>query len=167
MLQRARERLFDLGCEWRGGIVGQTFILPVHVGELGLEEDVLPPQTAGRKCAGERLSDAGFEVVPALIRRVDPAKTRIDGHTRERSRVAFLPRRAVDQRRHPNVMRSGVSCRFQASLGHELLPLPAAPDPLATRLAFLPLAHLALQPGAQAGGRSLPSLSHDVRLLYG
>jgi hypothetical protein len=55
----------------------------------------------------------------ALIGRVDPAKTGIDGHAREPSGVAFLPRRAVDQRRHPNVMHSGVSCRFQRSLDHE------------------------------------------------
>ena len=45
-----------------------------------------------------------------------------------------------------------------------LLPLPAALDALVTGLAFLLLARLVLEPGAQAGGRLLP-LGHGGRLL--
>jgi len=60
-------------------------VLPVHIGELRLEEDVLTLETAGRQGARERLSDTSFEVVAALIRRVDPAETGIDRVRREPS----------------------------------------------------------------------------------
>src|SRR5213593_2913478 len=83
-------------------------VLPVHVGELRLEEDVLPLETPGREGVGECLSDSSFDVVAALIGRVDPAKTGIDRHAHQPGGVVFLPRRAVDQPRHPDVMHSSV-----------------------------------------------------------
>lgn len=43
VLQRPGERLLDLRRERRARVVGQAVVLPAEVGELRLEEDVLPP----------------------------------------------------------------------------------------------------------------------------
>src|SRR5438093_4459160 len=86
-------------------------------------------------------------------KRSEPARASIDAcyhatRLASTSRGSLVSRRAAD--RHGNWA--------------ALLPLPAAPDPLVTGLAFLLLARLVLERSAQAGGLSL-FLRHGCRLL--
>src|SRR5881398_975629 len=85
-------------------------------------------------------------------KRSEPARASIDAcyhatRLASTSRGSLVSRRAAD--RHGNWA--------------ALLPLPAAPDPLVTGLAFLLLARLVLERSAQAGGLSL-FLRHGCRL---
>ena len=97
VLERAGERLRDLRGEIGRGIVGQAVVLAVPVGELGLQEEVAARDHARAIGGGEPLTDAGLEVVPALVGGVDAAEARPERQLGQRRGAVFLPGGAVEE----------------------------------------------------------------------
>src|SRR5215470_11633423 len=97
MLQRAGHRLGDLGPNRRRGVIRQPVILPAHVGELRLQEDIGARHESRAIRCGQRVADARFDVVATLIRGVDATKAAPQRELRQRRRALFLPGRAVQE----------------------------------------------------------------------
>ena len=98
MLERAGKRLLHLPPERRVRIVRQPVVLPAHVGELGLQEQLIARDPGGR----DRRPDPGLEVVLALVRRVDAPEPDLQRQPGQPLGAVLLPRGAVDEPRHPH-----------------------------------------------------------------
>jgi hypothetical protein len=100
MLEGAGERLVHLCCWIGGGIVRKAVILPICRGELRLQEELI----AGHQPVVGRLrhggADAGLEVVPTLVRRVDSAEAGLQRQARETLGLLLFPGGAVKEGRY-------------------------------------------------------------------
>src|SRR4051812_6247889 len=97
MLERAGERLRDLDSRRRGRIVRKAMVLAVAISELGLEKKLVAADGAVGDRVRQRVAQGSFEIVLALIGRIERAKA---GAQRERDQLrgaVFLPRGAVDE----------------------------------------------------------------------
>src|SRR5437868_5108687 len=94
VLERAGERLRDLLCDRRGGVIRQPVILAIQVGELALYEQLVAPDPGGQR-SRDPAASARLVVVFALIRGVDPAEPAGQRAERERLGGLFFPRGAV------------------------------------------------------------------------
>src|SRR4051812_23648239 len=97
VLERAGKRLRNLLRGTRSRIVGKSMILPVAVGELGLQKKFVADESTAHDGVGERFAYGSLEVVLPLIRGVKRAEA---GAQRERDQLrsaVFFPRSAVDE----------------------------------------------------------------------
>jgi len=74
-------------------------ILAIDGRELRLQEEVVAFDEAVANLGRNRRTDAGFEVVTALIRGVDRTEAALDRQARQPFGLIFFPRGAVDERR--------------------------------------------------------------------
>jgi hypothetical protein len=95
VLERARERLLHLGGNRGLRVVWKTLILPREVGELGLQEQLVP-RDAG---AGDRGADPGLEVMLPLVRGIDGSEPGLQGKRDQLLGALFFPGGAVPERR--------------------------------------------------------------------
>ena len=80
------------------GSYGSRLVLPAHVGELGLQEQLIARDPGGRDCR----PDSGLEVVLALVRRVDAPEPDLQRQPGQPLGPVLLPRSAVQEPRHPH-----------------------------------------------------------------
>src|SRR5262245_1842350 len=92
MLERFRERLRNLNADRCAGIERQSMVLAVDERELRLQEQLFARDAARR----DARADAGLEVVLALIRGVDAAKSRGERVAHAAFGVVLFPRGAVE-----------------------------------------------------------------------
>ena len=97
VLERAGQRLSDLGGKVGRGVVRQPVVLAALVGELRLEEKVRPRDDTGAVGSGESLTDSGLEVVSALVRRVNAPEAHPERELGEGRGPVFLPGSAVEK----------------------------------------------------------------------
>ena len=93
--------------------------MTVLVSELRLEEEIRTRHDARAVRSRERVTDADFEVVPALVGRIDAPETRPERELGERLCAVFLPRGAVEE--------IGSAGRGTLRWHHVILPRPAEP----------------------------------------
>src|SRR5580704_9018199 len=91
MFERTGHGLGDLGGEIGLGVVRQTMILTVAVGEFRLKEKIRPSDNAGVVRSGESFADSGFEVMPPLVGGVDAAEAGLERELNQGSGAVFLP----------------------------------------------------------------------------
>src|SRR5258705_7461525 len=75
MFEGTRNRLRDLTGKPRCRIIGQPVILPALIGKFGLKKKVGARDDACAIGSNQGLPDTLFEVVPALVGRVDSSES--------------------------------------------------------------------------------------------
>ena len=106
MLERAGQRLRDLERKWRRRIVGKAMVLASERSELCLQEEISARDEAIAIRLCQCFSNAGFEVMPALVGRVDSAKAGSERQRGERRGAVLFPGRAVDEIRDRKMRRA-------------------------------------------------------------
>jgi len=66
-------------------------VLTTLIGELRLQKKIVTGHDAGAIRGGQAIADSGFEVMPALIGRVDSPKTRAECAFGEGRGAVFFP----------------------------------------------------------------------------
>ncbi len=92
VLERASERLLHLLRDRSFGVVGQTLVLAVFERELTLYEQLAARDATSRDRSLNGLANRDFEVVFALIGRVDTAKSGFERERRQTLLCALLSR---------------------------------------------------------------------------
>src|SRR5690349_14008131 len=109
-------------------------ILSALIRELRLHEHFIARDDARAIGGGQRLADAGFDVVTALVGGIDRAKAAAQRQLGEDSRACFLPRRPVDDvragRRHYGTEARGATDTPRAPV--RSIARPTRPDALAS-----------------------------------
>ena len=72
-------------------------VLAALVGKFRLQKELSPRYQTCAVGSGHTFADSGFVVVPALVGRVNAAKTSAQSQFRERRGAVFLPRSAVEK----------------------------------------------------------------------
>ena len=110
MFEGTGHRLRHLNRKVGGGIIRQSMILASLIGELCLQKKISSRYHTRTVRRGQPLPDAGFEVVPALVRRVDATKAHADCEFGESWSALFFPGGAVEEDgqglrvRHPVIL---------------------------------------------------------------
>src|SRR5258705_10053911 len=91
MFEGARHRLSDLNGKPSCRIIGQPVILPALIGKFGLKKKVGARDDACAIGSNQGLPDALFEVVPALVGRVDSSESSAESKFGQGCSVIFLP----------------------------------------------------------------------------
>lgn len=82
--------------------VGQPLVLRVDIRELGLKKELLPRVEGGAALRGERFTDEGFDVVPALVGGIDGGEAGPQREPRELGGAPLLPSGSVNEGGHGN-----------------------------------------------------------------
>ena len=72
-------------------------VLSVDVGEFRLQKQIVAPNDSFIDRARHRRTDAGFEVMPPLVRGVDAAEAGINRKASEAFGLVLFPRSAVEE----------------------------------------------------------------------
>ena len=95
VLEGTGHRLRHLNRQTRRRIVRQSVILPAPVSEFSLQKQIRagddPRPVSGRQA----FAHTSFRVMPALVGGIDPAKSRDQRHSDQRSGPLFLPRGTI------------------------------------------------------------------------
>lgn len=72
-------------------------VLPILIGEFGLEKKVVARDDACAICGSQSLADRGFKVVFALVGRIDGPEARAKREFSEGRGAVFFPSGAVEE----------------------------------------------------------------------
>ncbi len=98
MRLRGGEGLPHLLADRRLRIVGQPLVLPPDVGELGLQEEIVPRHQTFRHRVRDSRAHTRLVIVFALVGGVDAAKPLPDRQKRQPPSLVFLPGGAIEKR---------------------------------------------------------------------
>src|SRR5208282_3882749 len=107
MFERTGHRLRNLDREAGRGIVGKAMVLPGTVSEFCLQKKIGARDYSGAIGGGQSLTDSLFEIMPALVGRIDAAKTSAQRQFYKGWGSFFFPGGAVEKIRNGRGIRSG------------------------------------------------------------
>src|SRR5215207_3998190 len=95
MTEGAIERLTHLSCDVRVRVVGQAVVVSALIGKLRLNKERFALYRARSKCGRDGGTNTRFNIMFALVRSVDGAKSTFDRFEGKLLRSLLFPGRAV------------------------------------------------------------------------